>query len=285
MRNPRSSSLSREAFCGGILAAGIVLAWTAPLGAQEPQTSAPEKGPEALIRNPPLAPQGRVILAAQNTVARKAPQARPVQPIRLVPADDFMLGPSAAQEPAPHPQSASPSSAWSSNPVAGVAWPRVVGGRLNPAVPFQGVVDQPTQANAVTSPTGSVDIGKWARLRSMNTRRPAGAGQHVTGPGAPAALDAPQESERLTDRDESQRRQTGRAIQLFPASGAWPGSFGYGETMPRLSLPIGLPSIEIVHTPGFTYTSNARIEYRVLGAPAPNLGAGNLVPVLGNRLP
>ncbi len=51
---------------------------------------------------------------------------------------------------------------------------------------------------------------------------------------------------------------------------------------PSLSLPIGLPSIDIVHVPGATWTSNAKVEYRTIGAPAPHLGPGNLVHT-GNR--
>lgn len=56
--------------------------------------------------------------------------------------------------------------------------------------------------------------------------------------------------------------------------------YGFSE-VPRLSLPIGLPSLNIVHVPGFTYTSDPRIEYRTIGAPAPGLGPGNLVPARG----
>jgi hypothetical protein len=75
---------------------------------------------------------------------------------------------------------------------------------------------------------------------------------------------------------------------IFPAASLWRGYAGYPgyeNTVPRISLPIGLPSSDIVHTPGFTSTSNARVEYRVIGAPAPRLGSGSLTPVTGSRRP
>ena len=44
-----------------------------------------------------------------------------------------------------------------------------------------------------------------------------------------------------------------------------------------LSLPIGLPTLSITSVPGFTVTSDASIEWRVIGVPMPGFGPGNLI--------
>ena len=62
------------------------------------------------------------------------------------------------------------------------------------------------------------------------------------------------------------------------------GRYSYGTNeVPTISLPIGLPSYDIVSVPGFTRTSNPRIDYRTIGAPLPGLGPGNLVPPSRNQ--
>ena len=73
-------------------------------------------------------------------------------------------------------------------------------------------------------------------------------------------------------------RSGGRGNRTIPTPGYNGGRYVYAsDRIPTLSLPIGLPSYDIVSVGGFTATSNAKVDYRVIGAPNPNLGAGNLV--------
>lgn len=46
---------------------------------------------------------------------------------------------------------------------------------------------------------------------------------------------------------------------------------------PVLNLPIGLPTLNIVHVPGFTYTSDPQIEYHTISVPAPGAYSGVVV--------